>query len=195
MLPKLIPETHNPTDEGASSLPSQQAGFQLGRLSGDPKGIGTEHDNPLAEVKTLDDFLKQTFKQGATTGDMPARDWLKSQFKTKSAAIRFLDSKGYKPKEIALHLEIRQQHVRNVLSQELKRGPNEAFQLDTPWGCSHEKSGRPFVDVVLRKDRNDSNASRVLLRVCVDCATGILPGVNEQTLQKYLPGVKNNANS
>lgn len=185
MLPKLIPETHNPADEEASSSPSQQAGFELSRLSTGSQGEGTQ---------TLDDFLKQTFRQGTTEGDMPARDWLKSQFKTKSAAIRFLDSKGYKPKEIALHLEIRQQHVRNVLGQELKRGPNEAFQLDTPWGCSHEKSGRPFVDVVLRKDRNDSNASRILLRVCIDCAAGILPGVNEETLQKYLPGVKNNAN-
>lgn len=193
MLPKLIPETHNPTDEEASTSSSQQAGFQLGRLSGDPNVLGTDQPNPLADVHTLDEFLKQTFKQG-TEGDMPARDWLKSQFKTKSAAIRFLDSKGYKPKEIAAHLEIRQQHVRNVLGQELKRGPNEAFQLDTPWGCSHEKSGRPFVDVVLRKDRNDSNASRILLRVCIDCAAGILPGVNEETLQKYLPGVKNNAN-
>lgn len=40
---------------------------------------------------------------------------------TKSAKIRFLDSAGYKRGTIATHLGIRYQHVRNVLTQPLKK--------------------------------------------------------------------------
>lgn len=40
---------------------------------------------------------------------------------TKSAKIRFLDAAGYKRGTIATHLRIRYQHVRNVLTQPLKK--------------------------------------------------------------------------
>lgn len=42
-------------------------------------------------------------------------------YKTKSAMIRYLDSEGFKRSEIANHLNIRYQHVRNVLTQPLKK--------------------------------------------------------------------------
>lgn len=40
---------------------------------------------------------------------------------TKSAVIRFLSAQGYKRVEIAKMMEIRYQHVRNVLTQPLKK--------------------------------------------------------------------------
>jgi hypothetical protein len=48
------------------------------------------------------------------------RDELLNQ-PTTSARIRFLYSKGIQKKEIALILNIRYQHVRNVLMYELKK--------------------------------------------------------------------------
>lgn len=42
-------------------------------------------------------------------------------FKTKSAAIRFLNQEGLTRSQIAAKLEIRYQHVRNVLITPLKK--------------------------------------------------------------------------
>lgn len=123
-------------------------------------------------------------------GGMPTREWLKQTFKTKSACIRYLVEQGYKPKDIAEHMKIRQQHVRNVMSQDLKRGPMELY-VEVAASCSHNKSGRPMVDVLLRKSNKDTNQSRILYRVCVDCALNIIPGVTKETLHKHLPGVNN----
>lgn len=83
------------------------------------------------EPETLDDFLSEMFQ--TTTQEengMPSLEWLKEQFKTKSAAIRYLHNQGFPVKDISKHLGIRYQHVRNVLTTELKRGPNEPFKLD-----------------------------------------------------------------
>lgn len=44
-----------------------------------------------------------------------------SEFKTTSAKIRYLNSKGVTRAEIAKTLNIRYQHVRNVLTQPLKQ--------------------------------------------------------------------------
>jgi len=46
---------------------------------------------------------------------------LMNQHKTKSAVIRFLHKEGLKRGEIAKLLDIRYQHVRNVLVTPLKR--------------------------------------------------------------------------
>lgn len=46
-----------------------------------------------------------------------------SGMKTKSAMIRLLWDDGYSRAAIAKYLGIRYQHVRNVLTKELKRGP------------------------------------------------------------------------
>lgn len=80
----------------------------------------------------LDDFVKEMFgtTPQAEADGMPSLQWLKEQFKTKSAAIRYLHSKGFTVNQIHKHLGIRYQHVRNVLSTELKRGPNEKFTLE-----------------------------------------------------------------
>lgn len=49
------------------------------------------------------------------------RDELLSKFGTKSAAIRYLDSEGLSRSAIAKLLDIRYQHVRNVLITPLKK--------------------------------------------------------------------------
>lgn len=93
-------------------------------------------EDELASIKrdkqTLDQFLVEQFDT-SSTGEklgMPSLPFLKEQFKTKSARIRYLHSLGFKVKDIAKHMNIRYQHARNVLTMELKRGPNEAFKLD-----------------------------------------------------------------
>lgn len=95
-----------------------------------PQPEGLDDEAPKT-VESLDDFLREM--HGTTTvaeGGMPTLDWLKEHFKTKSAAIRYLHTKGFKVKDISKHLGVRYQHVRNVLTTELKRGPNEPFTTD-----------------------------------------------------------------
>lgn len=81
--------------------------------------------------ETLDEFLGDMFQTTATgeEGGMPTLRWLKEHFKTKSAIIRHLHDKGFSVNQIRKHLDIRYQHVRNVLKTNLKRGPNEDFHL------------------------------------------------------------------
>jgi hypothetical protein len=65
----------------------------------------------------------------ASSPKLPSIGWLQSQFKTKSATIRYLHSQGFTVNEIRRHLGFRYQMVRNVLHNQLKRGPNEDFHL------------------------------------------------------------------
>jgi hypothetical protein len=53
--------------------------------------------------------------------DMSMEELDKLNLKTKSAVIRYLASQGYAPAAIAKFLGIIYQHVRNVLTKELKR--------------------------------------------------------------------------
>lgn len=79
----------------------------------------------------LDDFLREVLGASPVDpeGNMPSREWLQAHFKTKSAVIRYLHHKGYSVRDISRHLGFRYQHVRNVLTVELKRGPNENWAL------------------------------------------------------------------
>lgn len=81
---------------------------------------------------TLDEFVREMFQTTpkGEEGGMPSLEWLKERFKTKSAVIRYLHSQGFSVNQIHKHLNIRYQHVRNVLTVELKRGPNEKFTLE-----------------------------------------------------------------
>jgi hypothetical protein len=96
----------------------------------------------IYEYKTPEQFVKemfpgppetpkpQTFTHPDTniTEELPPVEWLKETFHTKSAAIRFLVNKGIPNKVIAKHLGLKHQHVRNVATQPLKRGPNEDWR-------------------------------------------------------------------
>lgn len=59
---------------------------------------------------------------------LPDLGWLKDQFKTKSAIIRYLVNQKFTVNQIAKHLGLRYQHVRNVANAPLKRGPNEDWR-------------------------------------------------------------------
>ena len=84
------------------------------------------------DPSTLEDFLSQEFTDGTANQQdgLPSVDWLKSKFKTKSAAIRYLVHElETPPAKVAKHLGVRYQQVRNVTKKELKRGPNEDFKI------------------------------------------------------------------
>lgn len=105
----------------------------------------TEQEQLNSDPDTLDSFLRDIHE--TTTMQevgLPSLQVLKQQFKTKSAAIRHLYSLGHETKDIAKHLGLRYQHVRNVLHTELKRGPNE------DWRFAHDEAKRisPGLDKV-----------------------------------------------
>lgn len=87
---------------------------------------------PKLDNITLSEFIQTMHEPnyspvGSEKG-LPTREWLKEQFNTKSAAVRYLINQGFEVKDIAKHLEMRYQHVRNVSKTELKRGPNEDWR-------------------------------------------------------------------
>lgn len=96
------------------------------------------HSGLLPEHEGLDDFLRQMHHETATGTSLGMPDLLdlKAKFKTKSATIRHLYDKGFAIKDISKHLGLRYQHVRNVLTTQLKRGPNES------WHTSEDESKR-----------------------------------------------------
>lgn len=105
------------------------------RATGLPKAMEEDLESgPEALVESLEDFIGDMFGVGAipepTPGEIPSRAWLQSKFKTKSAIIRYLvvDQK-HTVKDVAKALGLKYQHVRNVSTQVLKRGPNEDFHL------------------------------------------------------------------
>lgn len=91
-----------------------------------------------AQEHTLQQFLAETFGEDAPPptdrppedGGLPSLGWVKANFKTKSAAIRYLLTKGHSVGDIAKLLDVKYQHVRNVKTTPLKRGPNENWNLD-----------------------------------------------------------------
>lgn len=148
--------------------------------------------NIKKERDAADDLINNFIKEPEPKkGELPSLKWLMEQFKTKSGVIRYLTRLGYAHKIIANHLNIRTQHVRNVQTQELKRGPTELY-VETAFVCSHEKTASAFVDVILRRSIKDTNQSRILYRVCSDCAKGVIPGVTDDAIAKHLPGLEDN---
>lgn len=61
--------------------------------------------NPIAETYKLDDLM--------------------TQYKTKSAVIRFLTSEGHTRSNIAKFMGIRYQHVRNVQIQDIEKSESK----------------------------------------------------------------------
>lgn len=83
--------------------------------------------------ESLDEFLQENMLTSTQEANgMPSLEWLGKTFKTKSARIRYLVTKGFKTKDIAKHLGVKYQHVRNVSTTTLKRGPNESFDPNNP---------------------------------------------------------------
>lgn len=108
---------------------------------GDPE-VDEEQAPSTGTTGALDSFLAEMFQDTtqSDTGELgepnqsqtqtqTSLGFLKANFKTKSAAIRYLHSLGWETKRISKHLGLRYQQVRNVLTTALKRGPNEDFHL------------------------------------------------------------------
>lgn len=81
--------------------------------------------------QSLEEFVNEMHGDGSTSkpqDGLPSHEWLQEQFKTKSAIIRYLVSQGYSVSQIQKHTGWRYQHVRNVATGVLKRGPNEDWR-------------------------------------------------------------------
>lgn len=103
------------------------------RKTGKPKEL-EDDERPQAPEPTLEEFIQGLHGESPPNElGMPSKEWLKEQFATKSAAIRYLASDQvpngpFAIKDIAKHLGVRYQHARNVATSPLKRGPNEDWR-------------------------------------------------------------------
>lgn len=104
---------------------------------------------------TLSEFIQTmhepNYSEVGNQKGMPTLEWLKEQFQTKSATIRYLVSRGFEVKDIAKHLNIRYQMVRNISKNELKRGPNEDWrkpylEKEAPQSHPNPKDFKPKTD-------------------------------------------------
>ena len=92
-----------------------------------------DYGKPIREDDvTLSEFVQTMHEPnyspvGSEKG-LPTREWITETFSTKSAAVRFLVNQGFEVKDIAKHLNMKYQHVRNVATTNLKRGPNEDWR-------------------------------------------------------------------
>ena len=98
-----------------------------------PKALQTEADDEerKASEPSLEEFVNELHGEGTTAqpdSSMPSREWLQDTFSTKSAIIRYLINQGHTVNAITKHLGLRYQHVRNVATGNLKRGPNEDWR-------------------------------------------------------------------
>ena len=161
------------------------------RVELDTDDSGSEEET-LQSPESLEQFLSDMHHDAPKLVDsdtgLPSVEWLKSNFKTKSATIRYLGTLGFDAKTISHHIGVQYQHAYNVLHQDLKRGPNEVY-VEQQWQCTHTKAN-VIIDVIVRNGQRDPNASRILYRVCGDCAKNLIPGVTDEAIQKAIPGAK-----
>lgn len=106
-------------------------------------------DEEEEEELSPKEFAREFFPDGTAEAqqDLPSLEWIKENYETKSAAIRYLISRGYAVKVIAKHLGIKYQHVRNVATNKLKRGPNE------DWRPKKDRQEQPMI--VTEQKRKD----------------------------------------
>lgn len=94
-----------------------------------PKALEQEDDERPADDQSLEGFIKDLHGDLDQPQDgMPNMGWLKDQFQTKSAIIRWLTFRGYSVSQIAKHTGWRYQMVRNIVNNPMKRGPNEDWR-------------------------------------------------------------------
>lgn len=98
-----------------------------------PKSVQEALDREEAQKpeQSLEEFIREQHGEGVAVQSqegMPSFEWLQDKFKTKSAIIRYLINQGYSITQIHKHTGWRYQHVRNVATSPLKRGPNEDWR-------------------------------------------------------------------
>lgn len=116
-----------------------------------PQALAREQEDAehREEEATLEEFVKGLHGEADLPQDgLPSLSWIKEQFETKSAAVRYLTNQGFEVKAIAKHLGMRYQHVRNVAHSTLKRGPNEDWRKPLLEGTSipNPKQFKPVPD-------------------------------------------------
>lgn len=115
------------------------------RYSGKPRALELEEEETQNDghEETLADFLSQMHGESPESASdqnqaraqddpnrIPSLGWLKEHFKTKSAVIRYLTiTRQFPIAQVAKHTGYKYQHVRNVSTQKLKRGPNEPYSI------------------------------------------------------------------
>jgi len=111
----------------------------MSKKRGLPKALESQLDDENYDPRFPDgipeqspeEFAAMMFGQADKPQDdkgLPSLEWLKQTFKTKSACIRYLVNQQFAIKDIAKHLGVKYQHVRNVATSPLKRGPNEDWR-------------------------------------------------------------------
>ena len=136
--------------------------------SGKPLALEQEEsDEPIIPEQTLAEHLKEIHgislpeleqEQQGEDDKVPSLAFLTSKFKTKSAMIRYMLDKEVPKALIAKHLGVKYQHVRNVSVQQLKRGPNEDWNLSggvSPNLNPQTKTQKPKTEIV---DEGDDDA-------------------------------------
>jgi len=101
----------------------------------------------MEEGQSPEEFAKEFFGEAdQPQPGLPPLAWIKENYKTKSAAIRYLINQGHKVNAIAKHLGVKYQHVRNVATTPLKRGPNE------DWRPMDERKPQPLLPATTKKE-------------------------------------------
>jgi hypothetical protein len=96
-----------------------------------PEEVGLPPPPPIQTITTSEGTkIKVDEEVSLPDGVLPSLGWVKRNFKTKSAAIRYLLSRQCSVKDISKLLDVKYQHVRNVKHTKLKRGPNEDWNLE-----------------------------------------------------------------
>jgi|SRR5215831_17904741 len=121
------------------------------KKKGLPRALEDPNEDPnLKEGQSPEEFAKEFFGEAdQPQPGLPKLDWIKTNFKTKSAAIRYLINQGYKVNAIAKHLGVKYQHVRNVATTPLKRGPNE------DWRPKDERTPQPLLPTTTATKKGD----------------------------------------
>lgn len=114
------------------------------------KQIPVDEVSEQVPEETLNDFLGTMFNESIVSltnkDGLESASSIQSKFKTKSAQIRYCFQELHMSvNQISKHLHIRYQMVRNVLLNQLKRGPNEPFTLGEQGGLA------PLLQTTVRK--------------------------------------------
>lgn len=118
------------------------------------KQIPVDEVSEQVPEESLNDFLGVMFNESVVSltnkdsqNGLESALSIQSKFKTKSAQIRYCFQELHMSvNQISKHLHIRYQMVRNVLLNQLKRGPNEPFTLGEQGGLA------PLLQTAVRKN-------------------------------------------
>jgi len=103
------------------------------KKSGLPKSVqqAVDQEEGKKTEPTLEEHIQELHGTEALAKPqegLPSIEWLQGEFKTKSAVIRYLINQNFTVNQIHKHTGWRYQMVRNIATNNLKRGPNEDWR-------------------------------------------------------------------